>query len=358
MMYSSHCPSTPIDNINVGICVSDTKRGFQRLTEERLEEYPGNITLIEFYIEDLDFENAQVTGDCLEKKEGDIILKQGIFPLPGAIYLQCYVDPKAVKKIEQLIGRKVFNSFIFDKWESWELLKQADNLHTYLPETQKLENNKNLESFLSIYKDVFLKPVDVTQGHSSKGIFRVRCQKNNEIEVTFRKKAKLKRKSFGSYLAFQDWIEPKLSQRYIMQQSIQTLTWEGKVTDIRLNMNRNGQGDWEISLLLLRVASNDSHITQRVKTAVPLTNIIKKFLSDDQNIEEIETAVGNLGFQICKCIDKSGHHMADLGIDLGIDQDGHVWIFEVNPLPRPLSSVLDHSLTLPLEYGSYLASQE
>ncbi|MBX9972596.1 YheC/YheD family protein [Cytobacillus firmus] len=368
-------PKTPV----IGICISNAKREFQKLAKARLERYPGDMTLIRFHIKDLDFENLQVKGVYLEKKGREMNRKKGVFPLPEVIYLQCHVDDKLVKKIEGVIGRRVFNSFIFDKWECWDLLEKDDALRRHLPYTQKLENGTNLQQFLYNYEDIFLKPIDPSHGHSSKGIFRVKLlanskelnyhnilqsvkdffvtkqklQKEGSILVTYLKQGEMQRESFELYKKFQDWILPKFSKNYIMQQSIQTIKWKEKVTDIRLNMNKNGKGDWEVSLLLLRVALNDSHCTPRVLTARPMRSLTKMF-PNDKNMENIETAVVDIGFKICDCLDESGYHMADLGVDLGLDENGHLWVFEVNPLPHPLIGVPDHSMTKPLEYAAYL----
>lgn len=340
----------------IGICVSNLKPVFQRLVEKRLERYANDITLIKFYIDDLDFKNRKIKGISLKKKGGKIYEMQGVFPLPKVIYLQCHVEPKIIRKIELLTGYKVFNSFIFDKWECWEILRKDDALSTYLPYTQKLEHQTNLQHLLSVHKDIFLKPVDHRHGHGSRGIFRVKWKEENILEVTYREKEGVERNSFESYEKFQDWISPKLSKTYIIQQSVQTITWYQKATDIRLNMNKNSQGQWEVSLLLLRVASNDSHITQKVLTAQPIKNLTKMFPSNKKiDKVKIEETLVNIGFKICNSLEKHGHHMADLGIDLGIDENGYVWIFEVNSLPHPLKGVLDHSLTRPIEYSAYLA---
>jgi hypothetical protein len=41
-----------------------------------------------------------------------------------------------------------------------------------------------------------------------------------------------------------------------------------------------------------------------------------------------------------------------------MDENGHLWIFEVNPLPFPTQgSVQDYSLTRPVDYAVYLASK-
>ncbi|MGN2275074.1 YheC/YheD family protein [Priestia megaterium] len=338
----------------VGICVSEEKPEFQRLVRKRLEQYYGNITLIRFHIKDLNLKNRQIKGDSFMKRKGMIHKKHGVFPIPQVIYLQCYVEPKVVEEMEQLIGHKVFNSFIFDKWECWKLLHQDTELSPYLPYTQKMENEVMLQLSLFIYKDIFLKPISPSYGHSSKGIFRVKWKADGKVQVTYRKGKEMQKVSFDSYEKFRNWISRILSESYIIQQSIQTKTWHQKVTDLRLNMNKNGQGKWKVTLLILRIASNDSHIAKKVLAAHPMKNLIKLF-PDDKNMDGIEGIVNNLGFKICNSLDKSGHHMADLGIDLGIDESGHVWIFEINPLPHPLKGVSDLSWTRPIEYAAYLS---
>lgn len=334
----------------IGIGVSRAKRGFQRLVEERLEQYPDDITLIRFHIKDLDFENLQVKGDYFEKRGGRINQKKGVFPFPDAIYLQCHVKHKTVRKIEQLIGRKVFNSFIFDKWECWDLLKKDNELRNHLPYTQKLEHLVILQHLLYSYEDIFLKPIDPTHGHSSRAIFRVKLQEEGKIETIYQEEKKIQREQFTSPKKFLDWISPKFSTKaYIIQQSIQTVKYEEMATDIRLHMNKNGKGEWEVSTLIFRVATNSSHISNGI-------SILGINYLEEMTDSTIKRAIVNLGSKICSVLDQSGYHMGDLGIDLGVDKNGHVWIFEVNPLPYPYTLFQYHAFTKPIEYAHYLAT--
>ncbi|MBD1383056.1 YheC/YheD family protein [Metabacillus arenae] len=341
------------DHPHIGICVSKAKRRLRKLVKQRLQQYPDDATIITFYIEDVDLVKHNVRGTCLEKRAGEISRSKGIFPFPDVIYMQCDLDHKMLKEFEQVIGHKVFNSFIFDKWKGWHLLANDKVLCHHLPDTRKLESEIDLQQFLYDYEDIFLKPINPIYAHNSKGIVRVKLQREGGIEVTYRQKG-LRRKSFEFYEEFQDWISPKYFKDYIVQQSIATIKWGKKVTDIRLNMNKNGKGEWEVTLLLFRIASNDSHSMPGILAAHPFSNLPKMY-PQNKNMENIEISVVNLGFKICHVLDKSEHHMADLGIDLGVDENGHLWIFEVNPLPYPLRGVDDLSMTRPLEYASYLA---
>ncbi|MGW5891917.1 hypothetical protein, partial [Priestia megaterium] len=89
----------------IGICVSKVKPLFEKLSRERLENYSGDAILITFHIEDLNLSKRNVKGVCWEKLGESINRKEGVYPLPDVIYLQCYVDNNVIKQIERVIGR-------------------------------------------------------------------------------------------------------------------------------------------------------------------------------------------------------------------------------------------------------------
>ena len=341
----------------IGICVSKVKPLFESLVKERLEQYPGDATLIAFHIENLNLARRNVRGVYWEKKGQGINQKEGMFPFPDVIYLQCHVDNNVIKQIEGILGRKVFNNFIFDKWECWKLLKKDKEIRNHLPYTQRLKNRTNLYLFLHQYKDIFLKPINASTAHSSKGIFRVMLQREGNVKIFYREKNKMQEKGFKSYQKFQDWIFPKLSPKdYVLQKSIETMKDSENATDIRINMNKNSRGEWEVSMILVRVATNVSHVIPRFATFYSINDFIKMITDNEEKRGELERSIGNIGLKICRSFDKFGYHMADLGIDLGMDKNGHVWIFEINPLPFPFrGAIQDQSLIRPLEYASYLA---
>lgn len=77
-----------------------------------------------------------------------------------------------------------------------------------------------------------------------------------------------------------------------------------------------------------------------------------------ERIERLEREATELGFRIGRTLDLTGHHFADISIDLGMQSDDRLYVFEVNPLPTPLMTRLEpdrgDSLTLPLDYARYL----
>ncbi len=342
----------------IGVCVSEDKRLLRDLVKFRVKKFRRNTntsaTVFRFHIEDMNFNEGKVKGEIFEKKSRE--WKEDIFPFPDSIFVQSHVDPATVKKLEQAIGRKVFNNFIFDKWQGFELLEKSNVLRQALPETVPLKGQADLLVFLNAHKDVFLKPIN---GHSSRKIVRATLQKEGTINVSFMKYKKMRNESFKSFSDFWDWFTKHFfNVDYIIQKSIETVRLDDHATDVRLNMNKDSRGSWVVSALILRIATNESHIIPDVSTVLTTKELIKMYPMEKKKWKKINNSVVKLGRQICNVLEKSGYHMGNLGIDLGLDENGHLWIFEVNPLPYPLDDIIeDNSLTKPLEYALYLASK-
>jgi YheC/D like ATP-grasp len=342
----------------IGFCVSrDYYPGLLGLVTHRLQFAPDDVAFIRFHLKDIDFDNLQVKGDKFHKDTGE--WKEGVFPIPDVVYMQCSANREDIKRIENVIGHNVFNSFIFDKWQGWNLLNNDKELRGHLPNTQLFHNNIDLINFLNKYhyKDVILKPIF---GYSSEGIFRIKFQENKKIQLFHKQGLKMEMQEFPNYTEFWNFLSLNIHYgSYIIQQSIETIKQRENVSDIRLNMNKNSKGQWEVSLLLFRVATNSSIVIPLSISVFTLDNFMKSSIYKKEKMGDIEKSILDLGHKICHAFDKSGYHMADLGIDIGMDENGHLWIFEVNPLPYPtMGSVRDYSLTRPVEYALYLASQK
>lgn len=338
----------------VGICVSNKKPDMVKLAKRRILSFDEDAQLITFNIDDADFTNLRVNGEIWNKDDQEWI--QCRFPFPDVIFIQAPLPLESINKMNQITGHRVFNSFVFDKWEGWELLASDKDVKKHLPHTKRLINKRNLRKFLFRHTDVFLKPIN---GSTSKGIVRIKLDDQKGIEAFYRKrKTTMKHDRFPNYIEFWKWFSKKFfNENYLMQQSIQPFKWRNKPTDIRINLTKNKDGEWEEALSLLRVASNDSHITPGLLTAFPLHYLSTTFSKIVKDLERIEPAAKELGFKICRTLDNSGHHIGDIGIDMGLDEQNNLWVYEVNSLPFPLSGVKDVSLTRPLEYALYLASQ-
>lgn len=352
---------------NIGICIAQSRKILQKQMRSntsmfkqvniRLTKYPyDNASFIIFTLDDLDLQQRNVKG---YRYEGEESWTYGVYPFPDAIYLRCGINIRILNQVEQIIGRKVFNSSFPDKLDFWNFLSRNALLRDYLPETSEIENNDTLKQYLDLYRDVFLKPV---KGFGGMGIIRASLQKGGTIKINYQIVRERYTKEFDSLQELQKWIPSLSKDTYIVQQTINTVKWKGRPTDIRLNMNKNGNGQWEPTALFSRYALKGSHVGSGrgiLYKPLEITQLLQRiFPENEEKLEEMRESIIDLGLKVCSTLDESVHHMADLGIDIGLDEKGRLWIFEVNPLPHPFGPPLqDLSNSRPLEYAVYLASQ-
>lgn len=83
--------------------------------------------------------------------------KEDIFPYPGAVYRKADICEEVYEDIINHIGDRIFNSYFFDKWETWEILSPYFHIKEYLPHTEKLEKLEILDIMLKQHKAVYLK---------------------------------------------------------------------------------------------------------------------------------------------------------------------------------------------------------
>jgi|GEM_PF-3603284 len=177
------------------------------------------------------------------------------FSLPHVAFIQGYLNKEIIAKLENIFGINLFNNFLFDKWEGWEFLSTNQHLRKHVPKTLKLHTD-HLPSQLCRFSDFFIKPMI---GRSSGGIMRVKSLLDGSYEVFQTIRNEYLFQIFHTLDELINWLEPKITNgHYILQQAIETKKYKNNATDIRLNMNKNATGNWEKSLLLFRISSNQN----------------------------------------------------------------------------------------------------
>lgn len=322
------------------------------------EKHPEKqVDFIYFYPRNVNFQERTIYGFQFDRNESDWRL--GKFPMPQSIYIQSLISPIWIEKLEEAIGPYVFNNFLFSKWEGHLFFQQQPIISSHLPETSLHTDTFTLMSALHRYREVILKP---SIGSSSRGLLKIRYEKPGQYTLTkTTKEGLLAKEPYTSTTKFLERIHVETkNEAYIIQQKIQPLKYHNYAIDVRLNMNKNEQGLWEQSLMLLRVASNKEFLVPlALKQAFTFEQIHESNLFPHLDMKQIEKNILALGHAIGNHFDFHGYHMADLGIDFGIDQDGHIWIFEVNHIPYPtFGTVKDLSITRPLEYALFLAKMK
>lgn len=314
----------------------------------------------------IDFEEREVTG--FEYHQDDWVKRK--FPLPQVVYDRCFMGSVSRKRYKPLIERlqqddKVtfLGNGLSGKWQVYQTLSQSEELRKWLPETY-LFSIQRVNSLLVKEQDIIVKPAAGTHGLS---VIRVSKRANGEYEVTGRNQVNERfTKKFNTRTGLQRFLLTFTANRpFIIQPYLTLHTPAGTPYDVRVLVQKNGEGKWETTGKAVRMGEKHG-ITSNLHgggKAVALSPFLFHYFGQKRQIL-IEQEINSLISQVPVYLESSHGRLVELGIDIGIDTAGNVWIIEVNS--RPGRTVFRHiddqtarirSMTQPVKYAEYLMNE-
>lgn len=341
------------------------------ITPERLEKltvYYNNYDIIKGIM----FISAADQINISDKTIGGFYFSEGVwkedvFPYPGAIYRKSDIPEEVYEDLINQIGDRIFNSYFFDKWETWEILSDYSYLKQHIPHTEKLEGLETLDRMLEQHKEVYLKQA---RGYKAKGI--IKAEKSGEgYKFTYRLKGVKEIPDFQDAARFIDELnEGKRGKNfYLVQQSIKVKNYQTRPFDFRVVMQKDKSKHWNCSGIIARFGKRQSIATNFLLSgyALPCHDALKRvFRMNEKDIFLKQQEIICICMEVCKVLEKSVGNYGDLGIDVILDENLNVWILEVNKTHDhrfPLYSINDTQMyhriiTRPFEYAKALAGFE
>ncbi len=292
------------------------------------------------------------------------------YPLPHYVYDRCfytsanqYLKYKPfVNKLKQNSQIKFLGNGLKGKWEIHQILSSNQAFNKFLPKSEIFKSNNQLIQWLSQYP-VILKP---TGGSHGQGVIRIsidnqhysiigRNHVNKKIDISFHDKR-------GLF----EWINQFVKgKKYLIQQYLSLVTSDNKPFDIRILIQKNEVGNWEVTGKAARIG-DPSNITSNlhgggiVEDAEAL--IIYEF--GEEKSKQILKEIDKLSSTIHSYIESLHGKLFEVGLDIGVDRQGNIWIIEVNSKPGRRVFELLHdkekvlkSLSQPILYTEYLMKQ-
>lgn len=324
-----------------------------------------NILVYVFYPDSISWDKAIVNGYHFNFTKQKWENKQ--FPLPNFIYDRCfYVSVKTylkykpfVEKIKQNKKISLLGHGLKGKWEVYEILSKNPLYMKYLPKTEKFKSHNQLLKWLSI-SPIILKPIGGSHGA---GVIKV-AQENNNYVITGRNYYNRKITFiFQDKQKFIKWINQFIGRkRFIIQQYLDLFTSYKQPFDVRVLVQKDQNGNWDITGMSVRLGDKDN-ITSNLhgggKVEQLLSLLEREFDQNKANI--INDEINKLVLAIPSFLENNHGNLFELGIDIGIDRQGRVWIIEVNSKPgRKVFSLLKDkektikALSSPILYTEYL----
>jgi hypothetical protein len=253
------------------------------------------------------------------------------FPFPDVIYNASYpVSDKAEQIIDYLFERIPFTSHsIGNKLAVYNRIKKAKKFNQYLIPFYKLTDVQIFLNMIKLYKKVIIKPLS---GHQGGGVVFIEKYGLNHYKIH---DAELLSSMNEKQLL--DLISHKIQEQdYLVQQFITSQTKSGHVFDFRLHVQKNGEGKWVITSIYPRIGRLGT-ITSNMGSG-GYSTYLDIFLKTEfgDSWYDIQRYLEEFAIRFSNHFDSLyDHELDELGIDVGIDENQKLWLFEVNWRPGP-----------------------
>jgi glutathione synthase/RimK-type ligase-like ATP-grasp enzyme len=261
-------------------------------------------------------------------------------PLPDVIYnrihsrrLEQNEQYKHFRNRLELLTIPLFNDRFLSKWEVHEKVNLEPHFPSFLPVT-KIFSKEHLNELALKYETVFIKPV-----HGSQGRNLIKLKRGLDNNYTFQTSLTALNENVGEKYALDDiyqLFKPLLQQRlYIIQQGIALITHETSAMDFRVLCHKNLKNHWQVTSIVARIAAEQEFVSNLARGGrmIRPINALRACMSKKKSSEVLDD-MKELALAIASAICRSTEGItAELGIDIGVDQDGHLWLIEVNSKP-------------------------
>jgi glutathione synthase/RimK-type ligase-like ATP-grasp enzyme len=217
-----------------------------------------------------------------------------------------------------------------NKWFKYWLLKRYKRLARYLPET-RIMTHYAFRRLLSKYKHIILKPV---RGSRGRGIFQVSSLGNHMYAVHYENLRFTIRGKTNTY----SYLKRRIgSTPYMVQRRIARPTVGGRPFDMRVIVQRRRNSNvWKVTGKVAKVAGKGYIVSNNTRSRGALLlfkTAIRQSSIQHLSRRRLQSKMERIAIRSAKRLAGyfKGHRM--YGLDMGPDQNGHMWIIEANLFP-------------------------
>ena len=276
-------------------------------------------------------------------RKGSWIRLEHPMPLPEVIYdrigTRAADQSETVGKLREFAkrhyGQRYFNPGFFDKWRVHELLSNKPTLQRHLPATHR-STEQAWRLHASRWKVFYIKPVDGSQGM---GIARFTRLRRNVWSYYWIRPQNVKRaRVYGIRSLIQLKRDYFPEDSYIVQRGISLAEIHGRPFDLRILLQKGSRGRWRTASSVARVAARSRGLTNLSRGAEAMSwgRAFQEsgLVSESIGSRAVRARARNLAMRVARALEEElGTALGELGVDLALDQSGHLWLLEVNAKP-------------------------
>lgn len=299
-----------------------------------------------FSIQDVNYNQKIIK--CLKLIKGEWV--EAISYFPDVVYndIPARLSSKLYKELEDYGIPFTTHRLDFNKFQLNEIMRKDEFLSQFTIETKRYINPEQFNQFLIEHNEIVLKP---NRGHKGLGV-KMLTLKNDKVEVENHNGEKNLYSIEELKFRFLNQMD---MENYHLQKKVNSKTRYGTPFIIRSYVGRNGKGNWINYFHYAAIRLNDNNIINVSRGSAIC--YIDYFLEDNFGADsrKIKKDLNEITISIANRVQKYSKPKLDaLGVDIGIADDGKLYIFEVNAFPgtRPFEALVENHAT---RYAIFLA---
>ena len=223
-------------------------------------------------------------------------------------------------------------AYALDKWTKYKFLIKSKSLTKALPLTKKM-NRKNFWSMLEQFQKAIVKP---STGSGGRGVLRISKSRNGRYHVH----SGSTKHTFRGKKATYHFIHRKIKgSSHIIQQYIPLARIDKRPFDIRAMVQRSKNSKWKLTGSLAKIAGSGYFITNVARSKGKVVTVPTAIQSSNIHIlqkkeKKIQNKIKKLSLKTAEKLQKYYPFLHTIGLDVGLDKEGRVWIIEANFSPN------------------------
>ncbi|MQW91369.1 hypothetical protein GFH30_10180 [Acinetobacter wanghuae] len=277
-----------------------------------------------FIAKNIDFKNKRIKGKTLRNNK----VVEEIFDFPDVVQNRLAVkeeDMESYLKLAELIP--FANNRIGTKETVYKIMNKVEPLRKYLIEVLELNDFSVIKNSLNKYSKIICKPDASNQG---KGI--VTIKKNADVYIV----KQMQEQHEYNLSELEEFTKKNLKRGYTVSPFLKSETHLGQTTVFRMHITRGKEGKWQLIKFFPYVNLNkEIDITNGMLGAL-ITTREQLFLEQyyPSSVDKINLGIRQLFDDFNQNFQKQfAWRLDSIGLDLGITQDGDIYIYEVNVGP-------------------------
>lgn len=216
------------------------------------------------------------------------------------------------------------------KWKKHRILKHEPALSSHVPSTCKF-SMEHLRSMLKETRSVMVKP---TKGSGGEGVMKV--QKMNSGGYHIQKENRVKK--FSDLKEVYRYVVKQKKGSLIVQRYIRLARIDGRPFDFRVMIQRKSRkSKWKVTGSLAKVAGKGYVITNVRRSHGKVKSADAAIRDSDIRKKSKKAIMKNIKriSKLCaKTLARYYRSIRTVGMDIGLDRNGKVWIIEANFTPN------------------------